>query len=475
LNAIAETLGLDQEIGEESALLSAQIIYRLGIRLSSAPDPAELWLFFVGVSTVFPGDSLMDEIRQKAQTLDGYAFSSWILEAGIAAGAKSGDLALTLRIVRDGVVVDASFSATSDHNTGIQRVVRSAAEHWAKDPAIVLSANLGVSGALRTLNGTERDRLLRWNSRGEPASSSDEVKPMLLVPWRSRVLLPEVPAERRLDGLAVLASVSGNSVSAIGHDAIPLTGRQFVPAAETRRFSRFLAVLKELRLIVGVSRSAAEEFDGLCRSLAGSAQPRARVVARPLPIISDRDNLQVLEDQKIPLVLAVGSKEPRKNQDAVVYCAERLWREGYIFELLLVGSYGWSTARFRSWLKVARKNDRAVAAPFVFSDAELWDAYGRASFTVFPSLEEGFGIPIAESLSRGVPVITSNYGSMAELAADGGCLTVDPRDDEAILAAMRTLLSEAGRLDGLRVEARSRPTDSWKQYADDVMALVRQT
>lgn len=100
------------------------------------------------------------------------------------------------------------------------------------------------------------------------------------------------------------------------------------------------------------------------------------------------------------------------------------------------------------------------------SDAELDHAYAMASFTVFPSLHEGYGLPVAESLAHGVPVITSDFGSTAEIAADGGALLVDPHDDGALTAAMRTLLTDQQALDRLRDEISGRPERSWRDYAD---------
>lgn len=89
------------------------------------------------------------------------------------------------------------------------------------------------------------------------------------------------------------------------------------------------------------------------------------------------------------------------------------------------------------------------------------------------SLHEGYGIPVVEALAKGVPVLTSDYGSLAEVAAAGGCLTVDPRDPEAIAAGMRTLLTDDALVDRLRREAAARPARSWEQYATEVWdALV---
>ena len=89
-------------------------------------------------------------------------------------------------------------------------------------------------------------------------------------------------------------------------------------------------------------------------------------------------------------------------------------------------------------------------------EAELWSLYRTASFTVFPSLTEGFGLPIAESLICGTPVITSNYGAMAEAARAGGALLVDPRNVGEITDAMRRLLTDAEQLRQLADEAQGR-------------------
>jgi glycosyltransferase involved in cell wall biosynthesis len=85
---------------------------------------------------------------------------------------------------------------------------------------------------------------------------------------------------------------------------------------------------------------------------------------------------------------------------------------------------------------------------------------------MFPSLNEGFGLPVAESLAHGTPVITSDYGSMKEIADDsGGCPLVDPRDDDQIRAAMRSLLTDGALLAELRRAARTARTKTWDEYA----------
>ena len=76
------------------------------------------------------------------------------------------------------------------------------------------------------------------------------------------------------------------------------------------------------------------------------------------------------------------------------------------------------------------------------SDDLLWAAYRLAHCVVFPSLNEGFGLPVAESLACGTPVVTSGFGSMREIARHGGAILVDPRDDHDIAAGLRLMLTD---------------------------------
>ena len=106
-------------------------------------------------------------------------------------------------------------------------------------------------------------------------------------------------------------------------------------------------------------------------------------------------------------------------------------------------------------------------------DNELWRLIRDASFTAFISLHEGFGLPVAESLACGTPVLTTAYGSQGEIAAGGGCLTVDPRDAEAVAVAVRRMRTDRDLVVRLRAEAVERPVETWGAYAENVWdALV---
>ena len=101
-------------------------------------------------------------------------------------------------------------------------------------------------------------------------------------------------------------------------------------------------------------------------------------------------------------------------------------------------------------------------------ERSLWSLYQLAKFSVFPSLLEGYGLPIAESLVSGTPVITSNHGSMAEIGRGGGAVLVDPRDSAALAVAMTTLLTDAEARATLAREASARVFPKWHEYADSL-------
>ncbi len=172
-----------------------------------------------------------------------------------------------------------------------------------------------------------------------------------------------------------------------------------------------------------------------------------------------------------PLVLSVGSFEPRKNHLSLLYAAERLWREGCDFELVLIGGSGWGH-EIPNEIARLRRRGRRIETRHRVSDSEVAAAYRRSRFTVFTSLHEGYGLPVAESLAYGIPAITSNHGSTKEIAESGGAVLVDPRDDEQLVRAMRQLLTDDRKLASLKEEIAKRPQRNWPQYAGEVWDRV---
>jgi glycosyltransferase involved in cell wall biosynthesis len=370
-----------------------------------------------------------------------------------------------LLVVTDRVVVDVDHSARYDLHTGIQQVVRRTLPLWERDHPIVPVAWTDDRAIWRTLAAQERHRVLR---RGQASPAGPDAPQALVVPWRTVVVLPETPPYQASGRLAALAQYSGNQVVAVGYDCIPMVSADLVPASEPQRFARYLTVLKYARRVAGVSRSATTEFAGFAAALPAQGLPGPVVLECPLAVEALSSPVEpTAPPVQPPLVVCVASLEPRKNHLSLLYAAERLWREGLSFQLLLIAGSGWGDevpARIRQ----LQEAGRLITSRRSATDGEVQAAYRAARFSVLPSLHEGYGLPVAESLAWGTPVITSNYGSTQEVAEGGGALLIDPRDDEALVDAMRRLLTDDVLLETLRVHARARPSRSWEDYAADL-------
>jgi glycosyltransferase involved in cell wall biosynthesis len=430
-----------------------------------------LWLLIVGLTGAFPTADRMRGVRRALKlACEADAFTAFVAACGEVA-AHSENLAKEIDVVSGGVVADVDFCATNTHNTGIQRVVRHTMARWDKTLSPTLVAWTRRGGAMRSISETERARVVSWGSPGtQSPSEADEAEQRLIVPFRSTVVVAEVPRYELCEPLAALAEFSGNTVSMIGYDAIPIVSADTVPAAETERFVRYLAVVKHAHRVVGISRAAADEFEGFADALVAQGLRGPTTVEVLLPVDApDVTTAKTETDSGLPLVLVVGSQEPRKNHDAILFAAEMLRREGLRFRLRFIGGGSlWFTRGFDKRVSALRKRGQAIEVLRGVDDATMLESYHRARFTVFPSLHEGYGLPVAESLALGTPAITTVYGSTAEIAADGGCLLVDPRDDDSLVSAIRTLLVDDDVLARLHAEIAARPARTWDDYATEL-------
>ena len=106
------------------------------------------------------------------------------------------------------------------------------------------------------------------------------------------------------------------------------------------------------------------------------------------------------------------------------------------------------------------------------SNEELAYLYAKATALVFPSLIEGFGMPVLEAMHAGLPVVTANTGSLAEVAGDAALL-VDPRDPSDIAGALSSLAHDGALRDSLRARGYARAAQfSWEQSARKLLAHV---
>ena len=224
----------------------------------------------------------------------------------------------------------------------------------------------------------------------------------------------------------------------IGHDCVPLTAAETTAEGMPIGFAHYLAAAAHVDRIATTCAAAQLEYRGWRAMLAGAGQAGPDIRCVPLPVQATVPGAAALAQARdllaigsLPVVLSVGSHEPRKNHLALLHAAEVLWRQGLAFSLVFVGGNSWNSAEFEAQVESLQAANRPVQTVRALPDELLWAAYRLAYCTVFASLHEGFGLPVAESLASGTPVITSNFGSMADIASQGGALLVDPRDDDS--------------------------------------------
>jgi hypothetical protein len=112
--------------------------------------------------------------------------------------------------------------------------------------------------------------------------------------------------------------------------------------------------------------------------------------------------------------------------------------------------------------------DRRITWPGLVSDDELAALFETATFTIYPSLVEGYGLPIVESLWLGRPCLCHSHGVMAELAREGGCLTTDMADVTEIEHALERLACDVELQQRLTQETIHRQLLDWKAYGAEI-------
>ena len=449
---------------------AADLLVRLVLAVQSDPSPERMWLLCTAAFGAFPTpEDVIAGVRffQLAPTEEGML---WLLDRALVTDFNTAGRS-EMRVVSECVVVDVDHSACQDLHTGIQQVVRRTVPIWSRDYDLLPVAWSQEKTGWRTLSGSENRRVLHWGSSGYQAD--DDTPPVLVAPWRTVVVLIETPPAGACERLAALAQYSGNTLVSVGYDCVPALSAHLVPLEEPQRFARYLTVIKHARRVAGISRSASTEFRGFASTLEAQGLAGPLVVDCPGPTdpaVASDDGVHSRVGniaKKSPLVLCVSSLEPRKNHSALLYAAERLWREGLDFQLLFIAGSGWGEEVPRRIAQLQAAG-RSISLRRAVNDSELASAYRAARFTVLASLHEGYGLPVAESLALGTPVITGKFGSTEEIGRDGGALLIDPRDDEALVDAMRRLLTDDGLLNELRVQIRGRTPRTWEQYAGDL-------
>jgi glycosyltransferase involved in cell wall biosynthesis len=446
--------------------------------VSDARGSGPVWLLLVALTGAMPDQTLVHAVRRGLAIRTPEVAVPWMLTMTTALAAKHGTAGADLRIVTDRPLVDVDLTAQTDLVTGIQRVVRGVAARWTEQHDLELVVWGARESAYRALSSHERGRLVEGaevaafvGDRGPVAGFSTETE--IVVPWGVPVLVTEVPLGRRNDRLAALAELTHNSVRLVGYDCIPVASPETVNSGEMEKFGPYLELVKHADRLAAISHTTAREFEGFNRALNAQGLPGPEVVACPLPhTISLVGASPAPHPPDRAVVLTVGSLGRRKNQVALVEAAELLWRDGVDFELRLLGHPLPERSPLWQLIRELQKLGRPLTVEKGVSDTRIAESLAEARCLVFPSLHEGFGLPVVEALTQQIPVITSDFGSLREVAEGQGGLLVDPEDVDQLATAVRALVTDNALHSRLAAEAAARPVRTWSHYADELWEVL---
>jgi glycosyltransferase involved in cell wall biosynthesis len=305
-------------------------------------------------------------------------------------------------------------------------------------------------------------------------------------PWRLRVLLSTYlrRGQDRTIGATEIFHATDHLLPSLHHTRSVFTLHDLTPlifpTAHTRLNRHYLQLmlprfLRETDMIVAVSEATRRDV------LARFSLPPQRVrvvhhgVNAHFKAVSPEAGRQMRDKYRLPdrYILSVGTIEPRKNLIVLLEALHVLQQHDPELQLVIAGKRGWHSEPFFERLETLGLTDQVRLLGFV-PDEELPTLYSLAEVFAFPSIYEGFGLPVLEAMACGAPVVCSNTSSLPEVARDAALL-IAPEDGRGWIAALQQVLDNASlRTDlqqrGLRQAARF----TWTQTAQQTLALYRE-
>jgi glycosyltransferase involved in cell wall biosynthesis len=324
----------------------------------------------------------------------------------------------------------------------------------------------------------EGRELVLFASRERPAGFEDVRARFILSPYRHEVAnklawLPAVEAEAGLDGVL--------------YPYWPCPPRRRRGAPPAAMFVHDLAFRVRPAEVPWQQRAylgsiLAPALRHAARVLVPSEATRRDLLdhypVRGLPqrvhVVPEASGLGGVEPAPLPpglapgFLLAVGTIEPRKNYPRLLAAYRCLKARGVDVPLVVAGRVGWAYGRALDELQA----EAGVRLLGHVDDGTLRALYRSAAALAFPSLYEGFGLPLLEAMSEGLPAVVGDAGGLPELAGDAALL-VDPLDTEAIADALGRLLQDGQLRRRLAAKGRQRAAHySWSAAAEATWRIL---
>ena len=222
--------------------------------------------------------------------------------------------------------------------------------------------------------------------------------------------------------------------------------------------------------LIAVSEHTADDL--LRRAQADPAKVQVVPLAASVPATEpDIGGTLARFELRTPYILFVGTLEPRKNLVALVRAYRRLTGRGVDHSLVLAGGWGWNSGPLRQELAIDAPGNIVVTGRVSPEDVDA--LYRGATALVYPSLYEGFGLPVLEAMGRGIPCIASRTTSLPDVAGDAAIL-VDPKSIDEMASAIERVINDPSLREDLRNRGLARAAEfSWDRTARGTLEVYK--
>ena len=287
-------------------------------------------------------------------------------------------------------------------------------------------------------------------------------------------LTSELFSEEERPGIGAFIAAHPCRLAAIFHDNIPLRLPHVTWPQSVARHPGYVKLLGGFDRIWAVSDASRADLIGFWQWQGLAKAPPVEVLALGSDFNRQPRETRVGAVMEQPGLVCVGILEPRKSQIFLLETCAGLWDEGMDFALHLVGRvnphFGKQTVKR---IVAMQKLYPALQFHEAADDELLRRIYTQVRASVFPTIAEGCGLPLLESLWLGVPCVCSNLPVLRENASGGGCLMAAPDDRAAWRAALRSVLTDDALHARLVQEALARPLPTWAQAAETIRRGLR--
>lgn len=362
-----------------------------------------------------------------------------------------------------------------DKNTGIQRVSRQLAKALMAIGMQLIPVKWNESASqFQSVSSSELTFFSQWNGP-DVCAWREWIAPAETMDG-SWFFMPELPlnlASQERSALISFVRSSNLLCAAVFYDAIPWKMRAIYPPHFSSAHRDYMFELDQYDVVLPISSYSCNDlvnFLGAALSKPQSLVAKIKTASLPGEFSESArvSRFNEHEDGSI-MILCVGTVEPRKNHEKLLQAfVAAAQRSSAKLRLVLAGG----SRSMEPALAVRVRNFVAKHSEIIWEesvdDSRLRELHAQCNFTIYPSLEEGFGLPILESLWHGKPCICANFGAMLEVARGGGCVTVDVHSVDIMAESILKLSTDSALRAKLSHEAMRREFKSWRDYAQEI-------